>query len=108
MLMAFPGINNANVRFVLDHFTSMQDLVKASKGIGLEESHKPLTFMDACKFWFDHIVHSKTETLGNVLKSKTDGQLVWNFLHQKTQRPAIEIITKKSKTSYQKWKDNKK
>ena len=79
MLLSFPGINNKNVRFVLDYFTSMQDLVKASK-----------------------------ETLGRVLKSETDGAQVWKFLHERTNPQTTAHTTSKPKGSYQRHKEAKK
>ena len=79
MLLSFPGINNKNVRFVLDYFTSMQDLVKASK-----------------------------QTLGRVLKSESDGAQVWKFLHERMNSQTTAQTTSKPKGSYQMYKESKK
>ena len=79
MLLSFPGINNKNVRFILDYFTSMQDLVKASK-----------------------------QTLGRVLKSESDGAQVWKFLHERMNPQTTAQTTSKPKGSYQMYKESKK
>lgn len=79
MLMAFPGVNSTNVRFLLDNFTSMQDLIQASK-----------------------------DKIGNVVKSASDGERIWNFLHQRAKKSNVESQQRVKKGSYQKWKESKK
>ena len=79
MLLSLPGITSKNVNFLLDGFTNMNELVKASK-----------------------------DKLRSVLNDKSEADTLYDFLNREIKSSnSFKPNTKKKTGGYQKWKEEK-